>query len=637
MARSPYSDEVRNELEHIKRLLSALNHAVNRIEAQLESSEPKRSEPASAETPRSAPPFLIPRITTTPTAEPQTPAQPTPEQTSSATEQVSPPDTRSWAPARPFAFEEESTVRQLERTLGGQVALWVGLASLFLASVFFLSWAWTQMGPWARLMVGYAGGFALIGLGWLSRRRSAGWFVDGAHSAGLGILYLTTWAGLQRYGVMRFELSFALMVATTVLGMGLASVRNSQVLATVSVAGGFLTPILLTDEGGAGSPLGFFTYLAVLNAGLLFISIRKGWEFQRWFCMIATLVLLNGWQMQVRQLDDTLTGMMFGFLVLYYALFLMTVLWKAFVQRVPAADYDIAFLALITLFYIPLAQSVVMPLLKGYPSAFLAGMGVFHLLLTWLASQRVAQDQLLKSSFLAVGIVLLTIAIPVQFKAPVVAALFNLEAMLLVALGIWFSNRLLYLMGLGLWVPASLVSLIVLASEPSLKLVLFNERGMALLSWTVGMAVSAIVARMRALQQPESAIDRFLPREAVAVLGGLGALFGVVGLSTMETYYYFEIVGQPNNPLASMLVSLEWTLIGALLLVGGVWYHSRGVRLLGLATLAITACKLFLHDLSFLQMPYRIFSFAGLGVTLLIVSWLYSRYGMEVPKQSAEG
>ncbi len=254
--------------------------------------------------------------------------------------------------------------------------------------------------------------------------------------------------------------------------------------------------------------------------------------------------------------------------------------------------------------------------------------------MTWLASQRTSADRLLSASFLTLGITLLTIAVPVQFEAPVIALLYNLEAMILVALGIWFSNRLLYAMGLGLWLASSVATLGVLVSEPRLPLVLFNERGIALLSWTLGMAVNALVARMRSLNEPESAVDRLLLREAVAILGGLGALFGTVSLTTMETYYYFNLIGQPNNPLASVLVSLEWTLFGVLLLLGGAWYHTRGVRLLGLASLAITACKLFLFDLSFLQMPYRIYTFAGLGITLLVVSWLYSRYGKEVAKET---
>ncbi|GBC91709.1 hypothetical protein HRbin15_00164 [bacterium HR15] len=639
MARLTDSDDVRNELELIRRLLGAIDQAVNRLEQQLIRSEqaptpesppvvsPSPSIPPSPAVPPS--PTVPPPTAPAPEAPPVTSAQPS---SAAAAPTIRPP-TPPASSVKPFAFEEEPAARQLEQALGGQIALWVGIVLLFLASVFFLSWAWTKLGPWARLMIGYVGSLALIELGWLSRRRSAGWFVDGVIATGLAILYLTTWAGLQRYSVMRFELAFALMVATTALGMGLAVGRNSQLLATLAVAGGFLTPVVLQSEGGAGKPLGFFAYLAVLNAGLLAVAARNGWEFQRWLCLIATWILLMGWAMQ--HFNDSLRGMVFGFITLYYALFLLSVLGEVFTRRVPTADSDIAFLAVATLLYVPAGQGVVAPLLGSYPAAFLAGLGAMYLLLAWLGYRVVPEDTILSGGFATLGIVLLTIAIPVQFKAPVVAPLWNLEAMLLVALGIWYSSRLLYGLGLGLWALASLRTLVALSEEPSLKVVVFNERGIALLSWTLGLMVDALVARAHALRESQSELDRLMPRVATAILAGLGALAGAVWLVTMETYYYFETIGQPDSPLAHMLVSLEWTLLGVLLLIGGVLNHSRGLRLLGLATLTVTAFKLFLFDLGFLEMPYRTFTFAGLGITLLIVSWLYSRYGVEPAERQA--
>jgi len=632
MARSPYPpDDVRNELELMKRLLGALGQAVNRLEQQLARSEQVSPPTAEAPPPTVPPPSPVPPASPVPPpsepvseAQPMTPGSARQEPRSGPPPQPSPSTRREFA-ARPFAFEEEPAARELEQTLGGQVALWFGIALLFLASVFFLSWAWTKLGPWARLTVGYAGGLALIEFGWLSRRRSAGWFVDGAIAAGLAILYLTTWAGLQRYGVMRFELAFALMVATTALGMGLAIGRNSQLLATLAVAGGFLTPVVLQSESSAGTPLGFFAYLAVLNAGLLAVAARNSWEFQRWLCLIATWILLMGWAME--HFNNALRPMVFSFITLYYALFLLAVLGRVFTQHVPSSDYDIAFLATATLLYVPAGQGVIAPLLGDYPAAFLAGLGAVYLLLAWLGHRVVPEDVMLSGGFATLGIVLLTIAIPVQFKAPVVAPLWNLEAMLLLALGIWYSSRLLYGLGLGLWVLASLRTLVALSEEPSLRVVVFNERGIALLSWTLGLMVDALVARAHALREPVSELDRMLPRVGAAIVAGLGALAGAVWLVTMETYYYFEIIGQPDSPLAHMLVSLEWTLLGVLLLIGGVLNHSRGIRLLGLSVLTVTAFKLFLFDLGFLEMPYRTYTFAGLGLTLLIVSWLYSRYG----------
>jgi uncharacterized membrane protein len=630
MAHSPFSDDVQKELELMRRLLTALSQAVERLEQHLTRLGEASAPPPAPEVP---PPPSVPPAPEVPSAQasadlPSAPPSPRASPTQAARTPIPAPE-----PRKPFAFEEETTARELEQTLGGQIALWFGIALLFLAAVFFLSWAWTRLGPWARLAIGYLGGLALVELGWLSRRRSAGWFVDGSIAAGLAILYLTTWAGLQRYGVMRFELAFALMVATTAFGMGLAIGRDSQLLATLSVLGGFLTPVVLQSEGNAGKPLGFFTYLAVLNAGLLTVATRNRWELQRWLCLIATWILLMGWSME--HYREALAGLVFGFITLYYALFMLTVLVPMFTRRAPTSDSDMALLSVATLLYVPAGQAVVAPLLGDYPAAFLAGLGALYLLLAWLGYRTVPEDTLLSGGFATLGITLLTIAIPVQFKASVVAPIWNLEAMLLVALGIGYSSRLLYGLGLALWVLASLRTLVALSEEPTLERVLLNERGLALLSWTLGLKVDALVARAHALQQPESELDRLLPRVGLAIMAGLAALGGAVWLVTMETYYYFQLIGEPNSPLAPMLVSLEWTLLGVLLLIAGVLNRSRAIRLLGLATLTLTAFKLFLFDLGFLEMPYRTFSFAGLGLTLLIVSWLYSRYGTAPPTPQA--
>ncbi len=638
MAHSPFSDDVRNELELMKRLLSALVQAVERLEQHLTRSEevsaPSPAQPVPPPAPSVPPPPRVPPAPEVPSAQASAvpPSAPPPSPGVPPTQAARPPIPAP-EPRKPFAFEEETTARELEQTLGGQIALWFGVALLFLATVFFLSWAWTRLGPWARLAIGYFGGLALIELGWLSRRRSASWFVDGSIAAGLAILYLTTWAGLQRYEVMRFELAFALMVATTAFGMGLAIGRDSQLLATLSVLGGFLTPVVLQSGGSAGKPLGFFTYLAVLNAGLLTVATRNRWELQRWLCLIATWLLLMGWS--IEHYREPMAGLVFGFITLYYALFLLSVLVPVFTSRVPTSDSDIALLAVATLLYVPAGQAVAMPLLGDYPAAFLAGLGALYLLLAWLGYRTVPEDTLLIGGFATLGITLLTIAIPIQFKASVVAPIWNLEAMLLVALGIWYSRRLLYGLGLALWVLASLQTLVLLSEEPTLERVLLNERGLALLSWVLGLMVDALVARAHALQQPESELDRLLPRVGLAVMAGLMALGGAIWLVTMETYYYFQLIGKPDSPLAPMLVSLEWTLLGVLLLIAGVLNRSRAVRLLGLATLTLTTFKLFLFDLGFLEMPYRTFSFAGLGLTLLIVSWLYSRYGTAPPTPQA--
>ena len=56
------------------------------------------------------------------------------------------------------------------------------------------------------------------------------------------------------------------------------------------------------------------------------------------------------------------------------------------------------------------------------------------------------------------------------------------------------------------------------------------------------------------------------------------------------------------------------------------------LRLGGLALLLFCILKLFLYDLSFLETVPRICSFMVLGVILVGVSWIYTRFRERVQK-----
>ncbi len=59
----------------------------------------------------------------------------------------------------------------------------------------------------------------------------------------------------------------------------------------------------------------------------------------------------------------------------------------------------------------------------------------------------------------------------------------------------------------------------------------------------------------------------------------------------------------------------------------GIWKRARVVRIEAIVLFGVSILKIFIYDLSFLDTLYRTFSFVGLGVILLAVSYLYQRYG----------
>ena len=60
------------------------------------------------------------------------------------------------------------------------------------------------------------------------------------------------------------------------------------------------------------------------------------------------------------------------------------------------------------------------------------------------------------------------------------------------------------------------------------------------------------------------------------------------------------------------------------------------LRMAAIALFSVTILKIFLWDLAFLSGLYRIFSFIGLGIILLAVSFAYQRFKNLIFEGNAE-
>jgi hypothetical protein len=74
------------------------------------------------------------------------------------------------------------------------------------------------------------------------------------------------------------------------------------------------------------------------------------------------------------------------------------------------------------------------------------------------------------------------------------------------------------------------------------------------------------------------------------------------------------------------LLTTFWGLEGLALLAAGFLTRERILRLEGLAMLLVCILKVFFYDLRNLETIYRILSFIVLGLILLAVSWIYTRF-----------
>ncbi len=75
-----------------------------------------------------------------------------------------------------------------------------------------------------------------------------------------------------------------------------------------------------------------------------------------------------------------------------------------------------------------------------------------------------------------------------------------------------------------------------------------------------------------------------------------------------------------------LTLSLVWLAYALALMAAGLVKRVWGLRVAALGLSILSIAKIFLLDLSFLTTPYRIGSFIGLGVVLMLLSYLYQRY-----------
>ena len=71
-------------------------------------------------------------------------------------------------------------------------------------------------------------------------------------------------------------MAFVYMAAVTALASLLAARYSALPIAVLGLIGGFLTPILLST--GVDNETGLFSYIALLDAGVLVLAYSKQWR-----------------------------------------------------------------------------------------------------------------------------------------------------------------------------------------------------------------------------------------------------------------------------------------------------------------------------------------------------------------------
>jgi len=494
-------------------------------------------------------------------------------------------------PFAPPPFAEIAPAPGLESRFGLGWMNRVAVVTLILGVGFLFKYAVDNqwIGPGMRVALGVAAATLSLFVGeWMSLRGQKV-FARGLTGLGLALLYLSFYAGFGFYHLLPQGAAFLLMFLTTCAGAALALHYDSQVVAWLGLAGGYLTPVLLSTGENRMWVLAGYTLL--LNLGALGIARVKRWPALEYLAWVGTCTLFMGWSDQ--WLSDETRIAAFEWLSIVFVVFFAA----------SAVGSRLWLLALNTGVYFVGAYELLNHSYHGGMGAFALALALLH---GGLAGAVWGKRKELGQLAAAIGVVLLTLAIPIQFVGFRVTILWSLEA----AAVTWLAGRF----QAGAWALFGLVfvRLLTLDSRIYATAALVNRRFLTFAVAAASLWIASRVARSA---------------EAKAVCYGAGHLALLWALALEVNGWAARNADvQDVSSVESTGISILMAVYGAGLVVAGVALRSTINRILGLGLLALVIAKLYLLDVWSLSRGFRITAFLALGGLLLLVSYLYSRF-----------
>jgi uncharacterized membrane protein len=516
----------------------------------------------------------------------------------------------------------------LESRIGAQLLNRIGILAVLIGVAWFLKLAFDRnwIGPPVRVWIGLAAAAALAV--WSERFRRQGFraFSFSLKALGTSIAYLSLWAASSVFHLGPSWLIFVAMSAVTIANAVLARRQNSELLGLYALAGGLATPGLLSI--GHSNEVFLFLYLALLNAGALFLMAAHQWKRVAWAALLGTAAYYIGWS--VIEDDPSHLPLMVFFLALFFALFAVAPFLILRGARSLPASFFIAFpivnaaatwVALMVLFGARGQHA-------GRPWVTLGLAGGSFLM---AAARR--RPAVLSSTNVGLAIFFVTVAVPLEFDGTAVTLCWLGESLALVAIARASANTALRFFATSVLTVAGL-SLLVdwIAGTPQPLAVVTN---MHFATNLVGAAVFAIVTGLSLGGEPGRAFGSW---SYLAAFSTVAFSLAVLVAVSLEIHHYWFCgagffrdfcggYGQvERRSIAAGWGYSAWCMIyGAVLMAAGFFRRSAFLRWQALIVLAFSIAKVFLNGVSQQSQGYRVLSFLALGVLLLAISFAYQR------------
>ncbi|WP_281232001.1 DUF2339 domain-containing protein [Flavobacterium gelatinilyticum] len=331
-------------------------------------------------------------------------------------------------------FKEKNP--DLEKFIGENLINKIGILILVLGISYFVKYAIDK--DWinepARVGIGILCGVLVMGVAHKLRKSYAA-FSSVIVAGAIAIFYFTIGIAFHDYHLFNQTAAFSIMVIITAFSALISLSYNRIELAVLSLIGGFAVPFMVST--GEGNYVVLFTYIGILNVGILALAYHKKWNLVNILSYIFTVLLYGGWLSQELQADKPhyLGALIFGF-VFYFIFILMNII-NNIRTKGEFSTAQLTILASNTFLFYAAGMSILHlyhPELRGL---FTTAIALLNLTYAWFLYKKFGLDK--RAVYLLIGLTLtfITLAIPIQFEGNYITLFWAAEAVLL----LWLSQK----------------------------------------------------------------------------------------------------------------------------------------------------------------------------------------------------
>jgi uncharacterized membrane protein len=533
--------------------------------------------------------------------------------------------------------------RDLESRIGGRWLLWIGILAISLGVAFFLRLAIESgwIGPWGRVSIGVIAGIAfLAGAERLRARYPV--YAYGLSGGGVAILYLSFFASFRLYNLIPQLAAFALLAIVTALASLLAARYNALPIAVLGLIGGFLTPILLST--GRDNQVGLFSYIALLDLGVLALAYSKHWRVINYLSFTSTVLLFAGWYIRHYDGPAELWTTIF-FLTLFFVIFALVAVLYNVINRQPVRWLDLILVLANGSLYFASSYQLLEESYRQFLGLFAVLVAGFYLVLGYFTFKRDSEDRLLIYTFLGLAFLFIGLAVPIQFDQHWVTMGWAIEGLVMTWIGLKVGDRtsryaalLLFGISIGHWL---LIDVSQFAYKEWLYFIpIFNRRALS-----CAVMIASFAAAAWLYKNPETKVEEE-EKSIFLTLYTLAANLLAITLLSLDANDYFDqrkalAVAEGGdysgrlNPLDNtrhLTLSALWVIYATMTLIVGLMRKSKLLRVGALVLLAAATLRAFVFDLPYYTARWHntIFNetfaiFALLTLATAICAWFYSR------------